>query len=258
MLQAAPSDTYVAVLQEEFGMTFQVALINQNGVVLGSDRVHLYVGLEKLSRFRRAVQRQTECKILFSDDKQLVCCYAGGAGSQRIAREIRRSCNPSGLSNSAWEDQIQHVTADVTASGPGIQDEIIIVRLDNQSGVLMAREYTYGPGFTSINNCCFAGDYSDARFLGHHLMRDDMSLHDMQNLSLLCLAYAYKNNTTGVGGGFDIVSVNQKGDIYETFYPEADAMLIITQFGAVLNNALHEFSLQRSKECLNGSDGGGA
>ena len=219
-------------------MTFQVALINKNGVVLGSDRVHLYVGLEKLNKFQRAVQRHTDSKILFSDDKQVICCYAGGAGAQRIAREIRRRCNPRGLSRDAWQDHIQHVTDGVTASGPGIQDEIIIFRLDEFSGHLMAIESTYGPTFTSIDTFCFAGDYSDARFLGHQLMREDMSLCEMENLVFLCLAYAYKNNPTGVGGGFDVVAVSRQGGMKERLYTEEEAIAITHGFDKRMLSAL--------------------
>jgi hypothetical protein len=239
MSQVAALSSRLLVLKEEYGMTFQVALTNPNGIVLGSDRTHLYVGLERLNQFQRPLQRQAESKILASDNGTLLCCYAGGAGSQRLAREIRKSCDPRGLSHESWRDRIQEAIRDIAASGPGIQDEVIIVRLDDNSAVLMAVEYQYGPTFTAVTDCCFAGDYSDARFVGHHLMRNDMPLEDMKNLALVCLGYASKNNPTGVGGGFDLVSIaGLGGEIMKDYYDEPDALEIAQRFNNELSVAL--------------------
>jgi len=203
-------------------MTFQVALIGNEGIVLGSDRIHIFVGLQKLPHLQPR-QRSTECKILVSDDERVLCCFAGGPGSVSIAREIRKSCNPVGLSESAWRDRIEGATKQIEGTGENFLDEVIVMRLDNQTGVMVVKQGHNPIQFNPINDHYFAGDYSDARFLASHLMGPNLTLSEMQNLALTTLAYAHKNNPTGVGGGFDIFSVTPQTTIQSAFFTEDDA-----------------------------------
>src|SRR5207248_3282771 len=54
-----------------------------------------------------------------------------------------------------------------------------------------------------------AGDNSAARFLPFLLWRPGFPVSDLKALALLTLAYASQLNPTGVGGGFDVITLRK-------------------------------------------------
>src|SRR5208283_1710310 len=94
-------------LLEDFGMTFQLALISQDGVVLGSDRLFIERipadSQNSTSRRRTLFQRTYAKKTRISKNRNVVCVFAGGGYSQTIADNIVLDCDPTGLTDAEWD-----------------------------------------------------------------------------------------------------------------------------------------------------------
>src|SRR5271157_5270562 len=72
------ADPYAGWL-DDFAMTFQIVLVGQDGIVLGSDRLFVERGLRDLmQRKRQSYRPTTNSKFYVSADELTVCAFAGG------------------------------------------------------------------------------------------------------------------------------------------------------------------------------------
>jgi hypothetical protein len=95
---------------EEYLMTFQVALVGTDGVVLGSDRLfddrrHQWRSDHPL--YQNLSQRVAAKKIIISNDGSVVCGFAGGPESEPMARAIATNARPQGMTELDWKNRVE-------------------------------------------------------------------------------------------------------------------------------------------------------
>lgn len=203
--EATPQNLALDERQEKFLVTFQVALVGRDCTVIGSDRLFSeYYRHED----RNLVQHAPTCKILICEDKSFVCAHAGGAKSREMAEAIVTQCHPHGPSSTQWEIHLRQVLNQIMGTGGGVVDELLIARAGDASLIRATRKGGTDVELTQIQGNICAGDiHLPARFLPTHLCQEDMSEDKLRRLALLTLACAHEDNPSGVGGGYNLVTV---------------------------------------------------
>jgi hypothetical protein len=199
------SEPGIEVLAEE-PVTFQVVLIGSDGLVIGSDRMQGYATLDPPRM--AAVQRSPGFKFKKKDDERVICAFAGNPSASGTALQIVSNCDPTSPEPD-WELSLKNAA---TKEGRKF-DEAIVVRTDVFDTVWVVTKHSdvqSAQVMRIIDRFC-AGDNSVARFLPFLLWRPGCPVSDLKALALLTLAYASQANPTGVGGGFDLMTL-RKGE----------------------------------------------
>ena len=206
---------------EEPIVTFQIALVGCDGLVIGSDRLGRYVpvigGLPKLPQIVR--QR----KYCVSDNGSLICFASGGPMGVNLARRILAECDPEsilkGKTESQWEEAVRQLAAVQQSGGSGsappAPDQILIARSDvvDSFWMLLIRADTKVVLIKMEEQFFCAGASTVAQFLPRHLWNNKRSISDLQKLALLTLSYAAQEEPSSVGPPFDIMTLDQTGQI---------------------------------------------
>ncbi len=186
-------------------MTFQVALVGADCTVVGSDRLFSEYSRHEV---RNVAQRAPTCKILIAADRSFVCAHAGGAQSREMAREVVNKCQPQNRSQAQWESHLKEILEPIWGTSGEIVDELIIARAGSAVLTIAKRKGGTPTEIASVENYICAGDiYLPARFLPVHLWREDMPEDSLKKLALLTLACAHEDNPSGIGCGYDIVTL---------------------------------------------------
>jgi hypothetical protein len=216
MAQAAfhvPERDSIQETFEDYALTLQVVLVGCDGLVMASDRLfedRRYVPRAFASAPARLTQRTFGSKILFSDAGDVACGFAGGPQAREIARRIVSDCHPAGLTVIQWEDRIGEAIQPIRGSGAHVMDEVFVLRADTPGSAVWVLVQDSLPSFLVIEDTLCTGDIlASANFLPGHFRRSDMSISALTKLALLTLAYASKDNPSGVGGGADLLTLNQ-------------------------------------------------
>jgi hypothetical protein len=128
-------------ITEETPVTFQIAMVGRDGIVVGSDRLGRYFPPTGPSPIVQAISQRSSLpqsilhpKYFTIDNESLVCFAAGGATAISLAQQISATCDPAlcGGGESAWERSVHNIMASKpplpnTSQYP---DEILIVRKD--------------------------------------------------------------------------------------------------------------------------------
>jgi hypothetical protein len=236
--------------EEEFGMTFQVALIGSDGLVCASDRKFVdyhwtrpdakYAG----ERTQRG-QKMASTKFVFSGDQTLACAYAGGDQSKNLADAIITNCHPGGQSLDQWERYIKSATKEIHGSGSQSMDEVIVIRRDDcRTAIRLMKLEPRDSSTLAIEQSICTGDLSGAaQFLVEHLWQPGMSIIDLERLALLTLAYASKENPSGIGEGADVLTLTKADGFTLRTYTQAQLDQMRANFDEHLSLALKNSTL---------------
>lgn len=216
----------VEELLDEFGMTFQVVLIGNDGIVLGSDRLFAERGL----RGALGIGKNFSKKIFVSDDRSVICSFAGGPNSEVIARRIATECKPTGLSDMHWRNRIEEAAAPITQYEEHIVDEILVIRADNNSVLKLIRQRNETPNISPVDQFICSGVGADTLSVPKLFWRNNLNLNQFEKLAIVAVEYAKKEFPNLVGGGTDIVVLNNDGEITEKSYSDTEAAQIQSEF----------------------------
>ena len=198
---------------EEYGVTFQVALIGTGGLVIGSDTRLTYMTPGNPPSFQLL---DGPSKFCASDDSSVICAYAGGPASKSIALEIACRCSAGNVgSELQWEKALGNAAKSVDRPPvTRIMDEVLVVRKDN-AGVVWLVTVVGGtePNIQKVIGHICTGDNSAARFIPRNLWAESLGMRDLETLALLTLSYATRDNPSGVGGDFEILSLRADGEL---------------------------------------------
>lgn len=211
-------------------MTFQVALIATDGIILGSDRKLAIRSPEPGGH----VQFTEGDKIVFSRDKSVICGFAGGPQAQNIADAIV-CCSDPDQSLAEWHNSLVGISEKV--SGNSLRDEVLVIRKGIPDLVLVNRTQKAATAVSVTDRIC-TGVPATARFLTQHFWRPDPA-ELLKRLALLALDYAAKERPTEVGFGFDLIVVNEGPVLQDAYYPEDQRIVNLREeFKAAVRGAL--------------------
>jgi hypothetical protein len=211
-------------------VTFQVALIASDGLVVASDRrmVHSSPAPDD----NPAYEQRDSPK--FHENGALICFYAGQDTADRAARVIATNCQPiPGQSEFEWENALDIAARSIAAPQFAPSDRLFVVRKDvfNHIWVIFRNPDNVLPARKVSDRTCI-GDNSTARFLAYQLWRPNATISELRNLAVLTLSYASLSNPTSVGPPFDVLTIEKGGnlrwsshDMPNNFYSEFDRRL---------------------------------
>ena len=187
-------------------MTFQVALVGTDGLVVGSDRRVTYV---TNSPGGPSIQRLETFKFCRSDDDSIICAYAGGPSALNIGREVASEGQQYvTASDTEWERGVLGIGDKMERQKVLIpRDEIIVVRPSIPAKFWLLGKPSAGPAsMEAFETYLCTGSVSTARFIIQELWRP-MPVRNLRTLAHLAISYAAKGNPTFIGGGIDILSI---------------------------------------------------
>jgi hypothetical protein len=219
-------------VDEELSMTFQIALVATDGIILGSDRkIHVKSVEDKRAHF----QFTEGDKIVFSRDNSVICGIAGGPQAQRLADKIAAEAKPD-QSPANWRNSLR--TLAELVKGNSQYDEVLVIRSNVPDIALVNRTGT-DIGVLGINDRICTGIPATARFLIQHFWRPDPA-ELLKRLVLLALDYAAKERPSEVGFGFDLVIATDQVR-QEAYYPDDPVIVSIREeFGYAVRRAIYE------------------
>ena len=246
VLQTALSSPPCAEVQEEFGMTFTVALIGQSSVIVGADRRHMAFEVDSQETGMRPWQDYDDRKIYLSDDKSVVCAYAGGPQSEPIARIIATESKPNGLSEMAWKTELENLANKISPDPDWrILNEVMCIRPADRLAMTVVRQGQCACYALPIKSQKCAGDrFSLARFLPKHSWREDMTTEELEALARLSVAAAHRENPTGIGGGCDVATISD-GNVAFRYYSDLEGSELLKDFGKQVSGAIANLALGR-------------
>jgi len=190
--------------REEYVPTFGISLKSNAALVVGSDRNTFYFSPETGDAF--SSQRFEADKFIRNADETVICVCAGGMPSITAARNIALNAKPE-VSEAAWQKSLEDIAMAAPRPQPWPFDEILVIRPDNPSGVwIVTRREGTASVVKNESHICI-GDRSHARLLPAILWNPDLSADRLEVLARLTLSYASLLNPSGVGFGFDILTI---------------------------------------------------
>lgn len=194
---------------EENPVTFQIAMVGADGIVVGSDRKCTF---PTRPGFRENPAHQSFEANKYAENEKLVCFFAGSPVSSKLAREFTSKYCGDFSSTVEWENDTVHTAEEITRSyNLPLFEELIIVRNEVRDRFWLLRKFSNASAhIEQVMNYVCTGDNSPARFLPAHLYSRSR-ICELRTLALLTLCYASEENPTGVGLGFDIMCLTADG-----------------------------------------------
>jgi hypothetical protein len=204
---------------EEYEVTFQIALIGKDGLVVGSDRKVSYL------TEGTAGQHIAAEKYIEGADKSIVCFFAGSPLASNIARRIASTCANVLTDEPQWGILLAQAADNV--AGPSLPslamiDEVLVVRPDVPKAVWLVSKLQPNPASVqTVTETICTGANLTSRFLPRYLW-SPLPLDTLRDLALLTLSFAERENPSGVGRGFDVLTLEKgNGFKWTTHSPES-------------------------------------
>jgi hypothetical protein len=215
----APQEAVICP-EEELQMTFQVALVGTDGIILGSDRRLIYSISPTEGNHYAPNQFGEGRKFAVRSDDSLICAYAGSPSSRPTAQGIANAQEYSAsLSDYQMEQLILSKSRDMQGQRWG-RDEVLVARAsDLQKVLLMARWPQGDPTFNEFTCWVTTGNNSlPARFVLEHFF-ECRPVAQLEQLAILTLSCAASENPYAIGGGFDLMFLSATGVEWKTYPP---------------------------------------
>jgi hypothetical protein len=225
-------------------VTFQIALIGSDGLVVGSDQKSTRQIRESIDENPTTEMGKQE-KFLKSDDGSLVCFFAGGPTCQTIAATIAMHCTSTSMSDLRWQTAVRTRVNNADRVPSLVGDQFIIIRKHISNSVWLAQRTFQTPATVNEykNQILCTGNNALAKFLPTHLWESRFTIRQLKTLALLTLAYAAKENPSTVGPPFDLMTLD-KNQIFEWSKHESEFTdAIFDTFHGKLKAAFDELPL---------------
>lgn len=200
-------------------MSFQIALIGSDGLVVGSDRNAVYPTKELDHNI--TIQRFEAFKFIKNPNESLFCVGAGGPWVVEASREIVANL-PLEPADAVWEAKLHKMAVAIPRTPqPWPADELFVCRADSCDGVWFVTKYD-GSSATvqKITSPLCIGERSHARFLPAMLWDRSFSVGELEKLARLTLACAHHLNPSVVGHEVDLLTIRGGKSSFK-YYAEA-------------------------------------
>lgn len=204
-------------------MTFQVAAIASDGIVIGSDRRQLNAYFSEIEEIS-SVQKSETTKFEHSPSGEVICAFAGGPGARSWAIAIANTLDPR--SNSLEQQRAISKASHEFPEDARIKNDVLIATSADLSMVQLAsRKGRTDPNISAVRPFITSGDLSiPARFLLDHFWAD-AGVEQIKRLVLLTIYCASLENPTGIGDGIDLIILDRGGPRWEKY--RADEPFIV-------------------------------
>ncbi len=200
--------TLLADLEQEPAVTFQVALIGTEGIIVATDRRLTYV---TPSGGGACPQLTTTDKFHVASDGSIVCFAAGGPRALAVAKSL--ADDPPAFTNEIkWKTELERRTDQDQAQRRDF-DEVIVVRRDSPDRIwVVTREQSARATASAVYEHFCSGTPVASRFIPVQLYKQELSLAHLKAIASLSVACASQEYPSSIGGDIDIV-VLQAGSI---------------------------------------------
>jgi hypothetical protein len=207
----APSPITTTTLEEEeeLKMTFQVALVGTDGLIVASDRK---VGYKTREGSSALWDIQTGQDNKFACSGSVVCFFAGGPQAKTVSTEVLRSCPPD-QNQSDWEASLQRAADSVLAGSTG--DEVLVVRL-RVGDIFLINRVGKEASVSPVSTWRCTGVIAKCRFLAQNFWRM-APVTELRALALMLLHHAASERSEAVGEGFDFMTIHNGQVEWEHF-----------------------------------------
>jgi hypothetical protein len=188
--------------EEDIEMTFQVALVGSNGIVVASDRKVTYQTRER-STLPWDRQISVDRKYVCKDDDSIVCFFAGGSQSLSIANAVICRADASLKNVSDWHSELQKAADSVVAKSTG--DEVMVIR-PFVGDVALINRFASDATVSPIPDRRCTGVIAKCRFLTQLFWRES-TVSELRRLALILLHFASTERPESVGDGYDLLVV---------------------------------------------------
>jgi len=209
-----------AILEEELCMTFQVAMVGRDGLVLGSDRrMRILPCIQDGERGYARYASQSKLRI--NDEKTAIVACAGADRSWLIGEQIVAKFDPE-MSLIRWADYLKE-QCESREDKPS-RDQILVIRCDTPDKfwwLSIGREMKQFEDKTS-SGLPLAAEYFLQRFY-----RTNMEIRFLEKLALLTLDCAALEAPDSVGCGYDLMTLRNGKPHFQTYKPDCSEILSI-------------------------------
>jgi len=199
-------------------MTFQVALVGEDGLVVGSDRKILYVRNEVPSSVKDV---QVNSGPKHTENDEVVCFYAGGSQGFDIAQEIVNHASPERSSSERCEN-LRRITDDFRSPARG--EEILVVR-KAQGDLVLINRTDEGARTSPVHEHRCTGVATRSAILVQQFWKR-LPVERLRRLALIVMEYAARERPQEVGNGFDLLTVARDGSPEWEFFTPNDSRVI--------------------------------
>ena len=231
-----PRGVSVDLGEEELEMTFQIALVGSDGLVVGSDRKMVYRTQERNGA--PYSQPSASDKFTQSADASIVCFFAGGPQAKSIADLIVTECKPD-QHLAAWHNDLRKTAEMLPADSYGA--EIIVIRaqrgdiaLINKTGQIVGVSPVDGARCTGVTVKC--------RFFVEAFW-EKTHVEGLRQLALIALQNAASERSESVGFGFNLMLLKDGNARWEEFSENDGRVLAICdQFRQQVRHSIFGFA----------------
>ena len=205
---------------EELPMTFQVAMIGSDGLLVGSDRKCIYRSQEP----NRPASFQFEAgdKFVSTIDGSTVCFFAGGPQAKSIADAIISRSSIHQLPVPHWHAELQRTSETILANSIG--DEVMVVRLSGScADIALINKVGMVATVSTVHEHRCTGVNVNARFLTQEFW-SLRSVESLQKLAIITMGYSARERPTEVGFGFNLM-ILKDGVVKWESYAEDDCRI---------------------------------
>ena len=223
------------LIEEDIEMTFQVALVGDDGMVVASDRKIAYQTRER-SGLPWDRQTSPDAKFVRKDDDSIVCFFAGGPQAFSIANAVICQADATTASVSEWHSQLLKAAHSVIAKSTG--DEVIVVR-PFAGDVVLINRFASDASILPIPDRRCTGVIAKCRFLTE-LFWSKTDVAALRRLALILLHFASIERPESVGDGYDLLIVkNGKVEWYEKMQLDSEEIKdLILNFSRAINQSI--------------------
>ena len=237
MLQEAVSLTpVISGEDEELQMTFQVAMVGRDGLVLGSDRKMRIIPTIQTGE-RGYARYAAQSKLRVNAAKTAIVACAGADRAWLIGEQVVAKFNPD-LNSTAWVDYLKE-ECESREDKPS-RDQILVVRCDTPDKFWWL---SIGRELKEFEDKTSSGLPLAAEFFLQQFYKTNMELSSLENLALLTLDCAALEAPDSVGCGYDLMTLRNGKPHFQTYKPDcAEVLSIRARFQAAINDILYAIS----------------
>jgi hypothetical protein len=194
-------------------MTFQVALVGTDGLIVGSDRRSIYYSPMGPEDVHSSIQPGENRKFVEAPDKSVVCAFAGSPFAVSLAKAIVYSARYTGAVNDFERGEALNAIAHSLDPLEGmLKDEVLIIRRENLGSVTVMARKGHGSVTTADTTTwiCTGNNSVPARFIPWHFWKR-RPVYELGLLALLTLSYAAHEEKSMIGAGFDFIILTAEG-----------------------------------------------